>query len=150
MPTSFRLICCDRPRGKNPGGGTAVSTQILHAPLDTANISPASRYIRETRDVLLTYETEELAALRFSIILTARWEASNDEDAERRAELRDELALLRMHYGDKVDEIAMTYGIQQAMKTKEEVERTVIVPREMKPIAMPGDNGECDGGECGL
>ncbi len=123
---------------------------MLHAPLDTATISPAFRYIRETREVLLAYETEELAALRFSIILTARWEASNDEAPERRAELRDELAFLRKHYGDKVDEIAMTYGIQQAMETKEEVERTIIVPRDIKPITMLRDNGECDGGECGI
>ena len=127
-----------------------MSTQILHAPLDTANIGPASRHIRETRDVLLAYNAEELAALRFSIILTARWEASSDEHPERRAELCDELALLRKHYGDKVDEIAMTFGIQQAMKTKEEVERTVIVPRETTPPTMETDNGECDGGECGL
>ncbi len=123
---------------------------MLHAPLDTVNIGPASRYIRETRDVLLAYDAEELAALRFSIILTARWEASSEEDPERRAELRDELALLRKHYGDKVDEIAMTFGIQQAMKTKEEVERTVIVPHETTPPTMEADNGECDGGECGL
>lgn len=127
-----------------------MSTQILHAPLEPANINPASRYIRETREVLLAYETEELAALRFSIILTARWEASESEEPERRAELRDELALLRKHYGDKVDEIAMTYGIQQAMKAKEEVERTVIVPREMQPSSIKAENGECDGEECGL
>lgn len=72
-------------------------------------------------------------------------EASNDEDPERRAELRDELALLRKHYGNKIDEIAMTYCVQQAMKTKKEVERTVIVPREAKPTAMP--HGDEDGGE---
>ena len=48
---------------------------------------------------------------------------------ERRAELRDELVLLRKHYGDKVDEIAMTFGVQKAMKTKEQVERTgALVP----------------------
>ncbi len=91
-----------------------MSTQLLHAPLDLATIGPASRYIRETRDELLTYETEELAAVRFSIILTARWAASDDETPEHRAELRSELALLRKHYGDKVDEIAMTFGVQQA------------------------------------
>jgi hypothetical protein len=120
-----------------------VSTQILLAPLDTANISPVSRYVRETREVLLASEVEELAALRFSIILTARWMASSDEDPERRAELRDDLVLLRKHYGDKVDEIAMTFGIQQAMMTKEEVERTVIVPRETTPPTMETDNAEC-------
>jgi hypothetical protein len=123
---------------------------MLHAPLDTAAIGPASRYILESRDELLAYETEELAALRLSIILTARWEASGDDDPERRAELRDELALLRKHYGNKVDEIAMTFGIQQAMKTKEEVERTVIVPREIEPATRTGGDGKCGEGECGL
>ena len=114
-----------------------MSTQLLHAPLDLATIGPASRYIRETRDELLTYETEDLAAVRFSIILTARWADSDDETPERRAELRGELELLRKHYGDKIDEIAMTFGVQQAMQTRDEVERTVIVPVEVKPIANP-------------
>src|ERR1700691_6230459 len=111
--------------------GGPVSTQILYAPLDVAMAGPASIYIRETRAELLTYETEELAALRFSIILTARWEASDSETPDRRAELRADLALLRKHYGDKIDEIAMTFGVEQAMKAKEEVERTVVVPCEM-------------------
>ena len=114
-----------------------MSTQLLHAPLDLATIGPASRYIRESRDELLTYEAEELAAVRFSIILTARWAASDDETPERRAELREELELLRKHYGDKIDEIAMTFGVQQAIETRDEVERTVIVPVEVKPIANP-------------
>ena len=113
-----------------------MSTQLLHAPLDLAANSPASRYIRETSIELLDYETEELAALRFSIILTARWAASEDEAPERRAELRDELELLRKHYGDKVDEIAMTFGVQQAMETQNQVERTVIVPHDLKPLPM--------------
>lgn len=111
-----------------------MSTELLHAPLDLATIGPASRYIQETRVELLDYETEELAALRFSIILTARWAASDHELPERRAELADELALLRKHYGDKIDEIAMTFGVDQAMKTQDEVERTVVVPRNLKPI----------------
>jgi len=114
-----------------------VSTQLLHAPLDLATIGPTSRYIRETRDELLTYEAEELAAVRFSIILTARWAASDDEAPERRAELREELELLHKHYGDKIDEIAMTFGVQQAIETMDEVERTVVVPAEVKPIAKP-------------
>ena len=99
-------------------------------------MGPASRYIKETREVLLAYEIEELAALRFSIILTARWEASDNEDLEQRAALRADLSLLRRHYGDKVDEIAMTFGVAEAMKAKDEVERTVVVPRDMKPMPI--------------
>jgi hypothetical protein len=122
-----------------PGRRTIVSTQLLHAPLDLTAIGPASRYIRETSIELLDYETEELAALRFSIILTARWADSENETRERRAELRNELALLRKHYGDKVDEIAMTFGVEQGMKAQSEVERTVVVPRDLKPIPMKID-----------
>ena len=99
-------------------------------------MGPASRYIRETREAMLAYETEELAALRFSIILTARWEASDDEDPQQRAELRADLSLPRRHFGDKIDEIAMTFGVEEAMKAKDEVERTVVVPRDMKPLPI--------------
>ena len=92
--------------------------------------------MKETRAALLAYETEELAALRFSIILTARWEASDDQDPDQRAELRADLSLLRRHYGDKLDELAMTFGVGAAMKAKDNVERTVVVPRDMKPLAI--------------
>ncbi|MGO9325380.1 MAG: hypothetical protein ACLP07_12540 [Terracidiphilus sp.] len=117
-----------------------MSTQLLHAPLDLAVNGPASRYIRETSIELLDYETEELAALRFSIILTARWAASEDEPPERRAELREELALLRQHYGDKVDEIAITFGVQKAMETQNQVERAVVVPRDLKQLPAEIDD----------
>ncbi|HEY1804673.1 MAG TPA: hypothetical protein VGG45_09335 [Terracidiphilus sp.] len=127
-----------------------MSTQLLHAPLDLATLGPASRYIRETSIELLDYETEELAALRFSIILTARWAGSDDEAPERRAELRDELALLRKHYGDKIDEIALTFGVDQAMRTQNQVERTVVVPRDLKPIPMKIDNNDYPEEDLGL
>jgi len=123
-----------------------MSTQVLHAPLDLANIGPASRYIREMSVELLDHEKELLAALRFSIILTARWVASEDDTLGRRAELRGELKLLRNHYDDKIDEIAMTFGVQRAIETQNEVERTVIVPIELKPIPMKtGGQGFEDG-----
>jgi hypothetical protein len=113
-----------------------VSTELLQAPLQSSLMGPASRYVLETREALLTYEREELAALRFSIILTARWEAASDEDPQQRAELRADLELLRRHFGDKIDEIAMTFGVDEAMKAKEEVEQTVVVPRDMKPLVF--------------
>jgi hypothetical protein len=80
--------------------------------------------------------------LRFSVILTARWAASDSESPDRRAELRSDLALLRKHYSDKIDEIAMTFGIDQAMKAKEKVERTVVVPRDIVTFEMPSDGSE--------
>ncbi len=113
-----------------------MTTELLHAPLETLLLGPASAYVKETRAALLAYETEELAALRFSIILTARWEASEEESPEQRAELRADLALLRRHYEDKVDEMAMTFGVREAMKAKENVERTVTVPRDLKPFTL--------------
>jgi hypothetical protein len=85
--------------------------------------------------------------LRFSIILTARWADSDSESPDRRAELRADLAQLRKHYGDKIDEIAMTFGVDQAMKAKEEVERTVVVPRDIVTFETPSDGREeCDEG----
>lgn len=119
-----------------------MSTQTLHPPLGTNTIGPAFPYVLETREAVLACDTEELAALRFSIILTARWEASDNEIPERRAELRADLVLLRKHYGDKIDEIAMTFGVDQAMKAKEEVERTVVVPRDIASWETPSDGRE--------
>jgi len=115
----------------------------------TALVGPASRYVKESRAALLEYDTEELAALRFSIILTARWASSDSEEPDRRAELRADLKLLRKHYGDKIDEMAMTFGVEQAMKAKEEVERTVIVPRDLKPLPIRTE-AECSDEEYGI
>ncbi len=124
-----------------------MSTPTLHAPLGITAIGPTSPYLLETPEALLTYDTEELSALRFSVILTARWADSDSESPDRRAELRADLAQLRKHYGDKIDEIAMSFGIDQAMKAQEEVERTVVVPRDIISFEMPSDGREeSDGG----
>jgi hypothetical protein len=125
-----------------------MPTELLYAPLHPSLIGPASRYVKETREVMLAYETEELAALRFSIILTARWESSGDEDPEQRADLRADLLLLRRHYGDKIDEMAMTFGVEEAMKAKDTVERTVVVPRDLRPLDIQR-YGEVSREECG-
>jgi len=77
-------------------------------------------------DLLAAY-TEELATLRFTIILTAKWERSASEEMERRDDLRADLVSLRRDYSEKIDEIAMIFGVQQAMKAKERVERTVTL-----------------------
>ena len=124
-----------------------MTTELLQAPLDASLLGPASIYLRETREALLAYETEELGALRFSIILTARWEASDDECPEQRAELRADLELLRRHYDDKIDEIAMTFGVAEAMKAKERVERTVRVPRDLRPFTLQDAQAELGSGE---
>ncbi len=120
-----------------------MSTELLQSPFDPAVVGPASRYISESREKQLAQAVEGLAVLRFSVILTARWESSEIEDAEQRAELRKELVILRKQYGDKLDEIAMTFGVAHAMTVKEEVERNVILPRDVKVSGLPVHcNGE--------
>jgi hypothetical protein len=89
---------------------------------------PASRFIQERQQTLLAADMEELASLRFSIVITARWESDRDEDPQRRAELRLELENLRQCYFDKIDRIAMAFGVAEAMHAKEEVERKVTLP----------------------
>lgn len=104
---------------------------------EIASIDPAVHDLDEQLQTPLTTRTEELAGLRLSIMLTAKWEASDTLTAERRSELRDELADLRFLYLDKIDKIAMAFGVQRAIETKEEVERAVAVPKDMSPSVMP-------------
>ena len=119
-----------------------MSAQTFHAPLDSTAVGPPSERGIERQKVLLTEETEELGALRFAIILTSRWADSDNETPERRAELRSDLRVIRKRYGDKIDEIAMAFGVDQAMKAKEEVERSVIVPRDIVSMRTQSDCGE--------
>ena len=81
----------------------------------------------------LTALTEKLGELRFFIILTARWESSNDVDREERSVMRSDLLRLRKQYSDKIDEIAMSFGVQQAMNAQREVEHSIHVPAEIRP-----------------
>jgi hypothetical protein len=96
-----------------------MSTNVLAA----ASIDLGSPYFQEDSEKLFVANTEELASLRYSVILTAKWEASEAEDAERQAELRTELNQLRYLYFDKIDQIAMNFGVQKAINAKEEAER---------------------------
>jgi hypothetical protein len=124
-----------------------VATPVLHAALSPAALGPASRYVLDSREALLSYETDELAALRFSIILTARWEAAEDEEPEARAALRSDLDLLRRHYGDKIDDIAMTFGVEAAIQAQDEVEQNVIVPHDWSP-SQPRSEKSFDSTSC--
>jgi hypothetical protein len=103
------------------------------AVLDTAALIPATLYARLKREPNFSAFLEELAGLRFSIVLMARWQASEHVEEENRAELRHELARLRALYLDTVDEMAMAFGVQQAMDAQKDVERSVEVPRDMMP-----------------
>ena len=119
-----------------------MSIQTLHALFDSTTIEQTFEHVIETPRLPLAEETEELGALRFAIILTARWADSDSESPDRRAELRSDLALLRKRYSNKIDEIAMTFGVDQAMKAKTEVERTVVVPRDSVTIRASSDYKE--------
>jgi hypothetical protein len=89
---------------------------------------PATRFIAEKQEQLLAVEVEELAALRFGIVLTAKWEADREEKPQDRKELRAELDDLRRRYFDRIDHVAMEFGVAIAMKVKDEVERRVTLP----------------------
>lgn len=109
------------------------------ATFDLLSLSPGTSHLCETEERTLAGAIEELVRLRFSILLTARWEAAETDDAERRGELRAELADLRKFYFDEIDEIAMTFGVQQAMDAKNEVEHNVVLPRD---AGLPADQPE--------
>jgi len=95
---------------------------------------PATRFIEEKQEQMLAADIEELAALRFSIVITARWESDRDEDPQRRKELRSELENLRWRYFEKIDNIAMAFGVAAAMKAKDVVERRVTLPLREKLV----------------
>jgi len=107
--------------------------------------SPGSRAAHQSREALLARAVEELGELRYSIILTARWEADKNEAPDRRAELRRDLAQLHRRYSQKIDAIAMSFGVDAAMQAKRNVERTVTVPVEEAPVQGSAEN--CGAGE---
>jgi len=112
------------------------------AVLDAAALIPASIHARLKREPNFAAFHQELAGLRFSIVLLARWEHSENLEEENRAELREELDHLRTLYFDTIDEMAMAFGVQQAMDAKAEVERTVEVPRGMMPSIMISEDDQ--------
>jgi hypothetical protein len=100
-------------------------------------IDPDSRYAYDDAEALLAGSTDQLAHLRFTIILVARWEPSSSVTPRRRKELRAELTRLRCLSLGMVDELAMAYGVHQALMTRNYVERTVCIPKCMLPPASP-------------
>ncbi|MGH9605440.1 MAG: hypothetical protein ACRD3N_07050 [Terracidiphilus sp.] len=105
----------------------------------TSSTGPRAPRADEVNHIGLGVATEALARLRFAVLLTARWEAAETDDAERRKELLAELTDLRRLYHDKVDEIAMSFGVAEAMKSQAEVERAVALqpePRSPEPARI--------------
>lgn len=111
------------------------------ATVENLSLSPGTSHACERKGATLAGAMEELVRLRFSTLLTARWASAEEEDPERRGELRAELAELRRLYFDEIDEIAMHFGVQQAMDAKEEVERNVVLPRDGQTVAELAENG---------
>jgi hypothetical protein len=76
---------------------------------------------------------EKLASVRYLTILTSRWAASDSIGHERRKLMNRDLVLLRREYSTLIDDIAMNFGITAAMEAQENVERTVVVPKGIRP-----------------
>jgi hypothetical protein len=108
-----------------------MSNHTLDAVLTGSDCRRAPNRLKPT----LTANIDELAGLRFSILITAKWEESEDETEEQRAQLREELVLLRSLYFDKIDQIAMNFGVRHAIKAQREVERKVNLPHCERPAA---------------
>lgn len=103
---------------------------------------PDAAVVVEKQEILLSADIEELSSLRFSIVITAKWESSRDIDPRRRKELHRELETLRWRYFEKIDHIAMAFGVVQAIKAKDEVERRVTLPlRERLPLLVGEEDG---------
>jgi hypothetical protein len=87
----------------------------------------------DRRQASLSGVVEQLAGLRFSILLSGKWLGSVVLTGQARTELLDELRQLRLRYSNKIDEIAINYGVQAAIEAQEGVERQVTVPRHTTP-----------------
>jgi hypothetical protein len=117
-----------------------VSTEILHATLHLWISGSGARFAHQTREALLGGAIEQLAELRGSILLTAECEADAGHEPRRRAELRRDLEQLRRSYRARIDSIAMSFGVDAAMKAKEKVERTVTLAPPV--VAAPAGETE--------
>jgi hypothetical protein len=107
------------------------------------SLGPATRFVQEKQQEQLACDVEELANIRFSIVITSKWANSPDEEPERRKELRDELDSLRYRYYDKIDRIAMAYGVPEAMIARDEVERRITIELTKNLAeAVAADEGE--------
>jgi hypothetical protein len=84
----------------------------------------------DEQEARLAAKTGELAGLRLSVLLTAKWESEEGAGSDSREQLHSELNSFRSQYFDKIDEIAMTFGIQKAIEAKRDVERSIELPME--------------------
>ena len=101
-----------------------MSTAIL----EMSTFDPVIRFIENTPEARLAAEVEELVSLRSFIILKTRWEASEYLNKVHRAELCDELQEVHRLYAQKLDAIAMDFGVAHALEASKDVERRIAVP----------------------
>lgn len=111
---------------------------------DVESIHSVAGCIEKQNKRLLALKRGELAGIRFLIVLTGKWEAWDSLPLGRRADLRTELFNLRALYLDKLDEIALEFGVQTAIEIKDEVEHTVAIPIDMTPAIMPIESEQLD------
>jgi hypothetical protein len=115
---------------------------VLTHPPEFAVEGATTESVVERQHATLVEAIEQLAGLRFAIVLSARWESSEDLELSERNDLREELRMLRTRYSDKIDQIAMTYGVQAAINAKEGVEREVKIPKTMLPPLTRNADGK--------
>ena len=70
----------------------------------------------------------DLKNLHSQIVSRARWESTDSPSTRLRTELQADLVRLRRLYSHKIDEIAMKFGVQQAMDAQASVESCVMEP----------------------
>ena len=115
----------------------AMSTQVLHAPLASWPTSDRRRATsaRRALSFSITRRRNSPHCASPLFLLRAGWLRRMKLPAVA-PNCAASSSCCASHYGDKIDEIAMTFGVQQAIETADEVERTVVVPLELKPIPI--------------
>lgn len=84
----------------------------------------------ETSEVLLSDATVELARLRLSLVAKMQWRSHGlGSPSHAYAAQRAEVRRLRSQYFEKIDEIAMRFGVQAAMNAQDAVERKLASSR---------------------
>ncbi len=84
----------------------------------------------EASEALLSDATVELAHLRLLLVAKMQWRPHGvGSPSHAYAAQRAEVRRLRNRYFEKIDEIAMRFGVQAAMNAQDEVERTLASSR---------------------
>jgi len=110
--------------------------------LDSAPIVPASVHAHFRHETTLAAMTQELASVHSSMLVLVRSAKPHSLDAGDLARVREEVAQLRVLYFEKIDEIAISFGVQRAIEAKESVECSVKILSGMLPPAPNQESEE--------